>query len=324
MSQEGHYISWREITVQNVRCIQNPHEPTIDYSTQDSHMLQNIPNAVVTFLADQVFGEVTSATVLTGGHANQARRLTTSGAVHFILKQNEGSEDRLFACEAAGLQALRDAGMRTPDVYAVDTDFLLLEDLGEQTSRVPDWEALGRAVAYQHRHTNERFGFAYDNYLGPLPQINTWTEDGHEFFGQNRVLRYLSEPKCAQVMTAQDRQNLERLVKRLPDLIPVQPPSLLHGDLWHTNMLVDAQDQPAVIDPAVYYGWPEAELSMTRQYGKVPQTFFEAYNEVNPLAEGWWERLELLMIRQHMAVLAFFGNQFNTLQELRAVITKFS
>jgi fructosamine-3-kinase len=65
-------------------------------------------------------------------------------------------------------------------------------------------------------------------------------------------------------------------------------------------------------------------LSQTRQYGKVPQLFYDAYNEVNPLHEGWWERLELLTIRQCMAVLAFFGNQYNTLEELRGVIAKFS
>jgi fructosamine-3-kinase len=224
------------------------------------------------------------------------------------------------------LNALREAGMRTPNVLAVGDDFLLLEDLGPQTNRTPDWEVLGRAVAKQHQHTNKRFGFVNDNYLGPLPQINTWMEDGHAFFGQHRVLRYLSEPLCEQALTPQDRQDLEHLVKRLPELVPVQPPSLLHGDLWHTNMLVDAQGVPAVIDPAVYYGWPEADLSMTAQYGKdkVPLIFYEAYNEVNPLAPGWQERLELLTIRQCMAVLAFFGNAFNTLEELRGVIAKFS
>jgi fructosamine-3-kinase len=287
-------------------------------------MFHSLPESVVTFLSQEGFGSVISAIPLTGGHANQTQRLQTSSHNSFILKQSAETKDRLFECEANGLQALRDAGMSTPDVIAFGSDFLLIEDLGNQNGKEPDWEGFGRAVAHQHRHTNDRFGFAYDNYLGPLPQINTWTEDGHVFFGQCRVLRYLSEPRCEEVMTPQDRQALERLVQHLPELVPDQTPSLLHGDLWHTNMLVDAEGKPTLIDPAVYYGWPEAELSMTRQYGKVPEVFFEAYNEVNPLAQGWWERLELLTIRQHMAVLAFFGNQFNTLEDLRAVIEKFS
>jgi len=282
-----------------------------------------IPEVVIAILAQAGYGEIIAANQLTGGVINDARRIETTSQTSVILKQNTEARPRLFECEAAGLKALREAGMRTPDVLAVGEDFLLLEDLGPQTNRTPDWAVLGRAVAKQHQHTNERFGLAYDNYLGPLPQINTWTDDGHEFFGQYRVLRYLSEPLCEQALTSQDRQDLENLVKRLPELVPVQPPSLLHGDLWHTNMLVDAEGAPAVIDPAVYYGWPEAELSMTHQYGKVPPIFYEAYNEVNPLAPGWQERLELLTIRQCMAVLAFFGNAFNTLEELRGVMAKF-
>jgi fructosamine-3-kinase len=55
----------------------------------------------------------------------------------------------------------------------------------------------------------------------------------------------------------------------------------------------------------------------------VPREFFDAYVEVRPLAEGWWDRLELLTIRQIMAVLAFFGNQYNTVKELRGVLDKF-
>lgn len=287
-------------------------------------MFTDVPEAVVTFLMEAGFGAVTAVNPVSGGNINQIQRLHTTNNTTFILKQSSGAESRLFACEAAGLQVVRKAGIRTPDVYLYAADFLLLEDLGSHPVNNGTWEEFGRAVARQHLHTNDRFGFAYDNFLGPLPQINTWADNGHEFFGQHRVLRYLSEPLCAQSLTKKDRQNVEGVVRRLPDLVPAQPPALLHGDLWHTNMLVDAQGNPALIDTAVYFGWPEAELSMTRQYGQVPRTFFAAYNEVNPLQEGWWERLELLTIRQHMALLAFFGNKYNTLEQLRAVINKFS
>ncbi len=282
-----------------------------------------IPDTVVTFLAEEHLGDITNVTLLAGGHINRASRITTSANLSFILKEN--AIDRLFECEAAGLEALRQAGINTPKVFAVGAHFLLMEDLGHHPLDEPDWEAFGRAVAHLHRHTHDHFGYDYDNYLGPLPQINTWSDDGHEFFGQQRVLRYLAEPQCEQALTPQDRQNLERLVKRLPELVPAQPPVLVHGDLWHTNMLLDARRQPTLIDPAVYYGWAEADLSMTRQYGDgtVPPRFFDAYIEVNPLPAGWWDRLELLMIRQQMAVLAFFGNEYNTLDELRATLAKF-
>jgi fructosamine-3-kinase len=282
-----------------------------------------IPAALHTLLANSDLGEILSAERLTSGNINQAFRLITTRHTSVILKHNDGTQPRLFECEAAGLKVLADAGMRTPEVLAMGADYLLLEDLGSSSAKAPDWEQLGRMIAHLHSNRSPKFGFHYDNYLGSLPQINSWMDNGHEFFGQHRVLRYLREERCAAVLTPQDRQNLERLVQRLPALVPEQPASLLHGDLWHSNIMVDLQGHTALIDPAVYYGWAEAELSMTRQYGVVPQAFYAAYNEVNPLEQGWWERLELLTIRQCMAVLAFFGNQYNTLQELRAVIAKF-
>jgi fructosamine-3-kinase len=287
-------------------------------------MNNDIPDAAATFLLTDGFGSVIDVEQVSGGFANQTCRVTTSSKVSFILKQNATSPDRLFECEAAGLQMLSQAGMRTPKVWAVDADFLLLEDLGSHVELEPDWEQFGRAIAHQHQHQNDYFGLPYDNYLGSLPQINTQTTDGWAFFGQQRVLRYLPEPLCEQSLTPEDRSRIERLVKRLPDLIPEQPACLLHGDLWHTNMLIDSQGVPSLIDPAVNYGWAEAELSMTRQYGKVPPLFYDAYIEVNPLAEGWWERLELLYLRQIMAVLAFFSNQYNTVQQLRDLLDKFA
>ncbi|MBX3065349.1 MAG: fructosamine kinase family protein [Anaerolineae bacterium] len=286
----------------------------------------NIPDAVTNALLASRSGSIIDVQTVSGGHINSAYRISTSSKVSFILKQNASAPPRLFECEAAGLEMLTQAGMRTPNVWAVGVNFLLLEDLGSQGEREPDWEQFGRAIAHQHLHTNDRFGLAYDNYLGPLPQINTQTSDGWEFFGQHRVLRYLPEPRVEQTLTTADRQRVEQLVKRLPNLIPEQPVCLLHGDLWHTNMLVDANGVPSLIDPAVNYGWAEADLSMTRQYGdgKVPRRFYDAYNEVNPLVAGWWDRLELLYIRQIMAVIAFFGNQYNTVQELRDLLDKFA
>ncbi|MEP7292193.1 MAG: fructosamine kinase family protein, partial [Chloroflexota bacterium] len=101
-------------------------------------------------------------------------------------------------------------------------------------------------------------------------------------------------------------------------------PSLLHGDLWHANVIFNAQGAPVFIDPAVYYGWAEAELSMMRQYGVAPQAFYDAYTEVRPLDEGWWERLELLYIREYLSIIAHFGNRYAVVEKLRALLTKFA
>src|SRR5690606_25793419 len=51
----------------------------------------------------------------------------------------------------------------------------------------------------------------------------------------------------------------ERLLDRLPDLLPSAPPrSLLHGDLWSGNPLTDAAGTPCPADPAASAGDREA------------------------------------------------------------------
>ena len=62
-----------------------------------------------------------------------------------------------------------------------------------------------------------------------LPFI--WAADGHGFFAQHRLLRYLGEPLVEQAVASADRRALERFCARMPEIIPAMPPVLTHGDL---------------------------------------------------------------------------------------------
>ena len=283
-----------------------------------------LPQAVIEYCRGAGFGEISGMDTLKGGVISLTRRLMTTSGQSLILKQRPDAPADLYAREAEGLRVLGAAGLRTPEGHAVGADFLLLEDAGSINAAEPDWEAAGRALAQVHNHVSDQFGWQQDNYLGLLPQINNWTADGHEFFGRYRLLRYLAVPLCEQTLTAEDRRDLERLVARLPDMIPVQPASLLHGDLWHANLVCPAGGAPVFIDPAVYYGWAEAELSMARQYEGISRRFFDAYVEARPLETGWWERLELFYLRELLSMIAHFGNHYNSLDQLRRIVAKFS
>lgn len=288
----------------------------------------NLPEifpAVIAYCQNNGMGQLISAQVLEGGTTSTTQRLITTSGKTAIYKSRPEVLPMLYQYEAEGLQVLKSAGsLRVPDVLLLNEAFIVLEDLGVNTPGENYWQNFGRVLALQHKHTSPMFGFDHDNYLGILPQHNQWTQNGHEFFIQHRVLRYLNTPMAEQAMTAEDRNAVERLAQRLHDLIPVQPASLLHGDLFVDNMLVGPLGEPAVIDPAVHYGWAEAELSMLRQYGKdIPQSFYEAYNEINPLAEGWWDRLELLNLCEFLVVIAQFGGRYNTVSKLRALLAKF-
>ncbi len=284
----------------------------------------HLPDAVVAFCRSEGLGTVTAIEAIQGGLISKVMRIATTEVGKLILKEDPNAPPAMFVREGEGLDALREAASLTvPRVYLVGPHFLLLEDLGSSTPKPGYWSDFGRRLALQHRRTNPFFGFASDNYLGRLPQRNPWTVDGHDFFARHRVLRYLEEPLCQALFAPTELARIARFAERLRQLVPVQPAALLHGDLWKANMMIGPLGEPAVIDPAPYYGWPEAELSMVRQYPGVPEEFFDAYIEVNPLAEGWRERLEILSIRELLAMTAHVGDTYGTVEKVRALLAKY-
>jgi fructosamine-3-kinase len=80
-------------------------------------------------------------------------------------------------------------------------------------------------IAAHRSTTGNWFGWHSDGYLGRLRQLNPWTDSGHEFFAEYRLLRFLREPGVEQALTTADRRALERLCARLAEVIPECPPS---------------------------------------------------------------------------------------------------
>jgi fructosamine-3-kinase len=273
-------------------------------------------------------GEAVSSDQLSGGVANRTYRVRTTLGRSVIVKTQDDVPSDLYRREADGLDALRVPGaFVVPEVLRIAEDFLVLSDLGSAPlpSDSPDfWRDAAHRLASQHQQVADKFGYHHDNYLGLITQRNPWTDDGHAFFAEHRLLRFLEVPLCYNALSAVDRRRLERVASRLPDLVPAQDPALLHGDLWHGNLLSGAGSTPAAIDPAVYYGWPEAELSMLDGCGNIPDAFFTAYEELHPLAEGWRDRLPLLHLREHLAVTAHVPNSHDAVTKIHNTLDQFS
>lgn len=217
----------------------------------------------------------------------------------------------MFAREAEGLQALHtEDGPRVPEAYLDGPDFLLLEDLAPAPRRADYWETFGRQLAALHNHTRAQYGFANDNYIGSTPQPNDWLADGFAFFAERRLLYQARLALKNGYFQEREMQAVERLAGRLRELIPAQPASLLHGDLWSGNAMTDGEGKPAIIDPATYYGWAEAELGMTTLFGGFPERFYQAYEEERPLEPGWRKRLDLYNLYHLLNHLNLFGEGY--------------
>jgi len=271
-----------------------------------------IPNAVAAWLQDHGYGSVVSQQPVAGGCINNGARLQTKSGESFFLKTNASAPQDMFTREAEGLIELRKAdGPRFPEPYLWAEEFLLMEDLKPTARETDYWEKLGRQLAQLHKATNPQFGFPHDNYLGSTPQPNKWTADGYEFFAAQRLGFLARFARDKGGLTRSEAAEVERVAARLPELVPQQPASLIHGDLWGGNAISDAAGQPALIDPAAHYGWAEAELGMTALFGGFAEEFYKAYEEERPLEGGWRERLDIYNLYHLLNHLNLFGSGYH-------------
>ena len=83
---------------------------------------------------------------------------------------------------------------------------------------------------------------------------------------------------------------IQQLADKLDQLL-LEPehPSLIHGDMWTTNILVQNGRVTGFVDPALYYAHPEVELAFSTLFGTFGRPFFDRYNELRPLQPGFFE-----------------------------------
>ncbi len=137
----------------------------------------------------------------------------------------------------------------------------------EQQKRPDYWASLGIGLARMHQTTATLFGFDCDNYCGATPQPNPAALDGHQFFAEQRLLYQGRLAHDNGLLDHAALRKLEGICARLPELIPAQPATLVHGDLWSGNVQADNLGAPVLIDPACYQGWAKTDIAITELFG---------------------------------------------------------
>lgn len=252
-----------------------------------------------------------------GGCINNAMKLSTSEG-DFFLKWNASAPADMFQKEAAGLLEMYEAEnlfLVIPKViWSPATGeapaLILMEFLPPPKSTSGYEERLGRGIAQLHRKTAAAYGFHHPNYCGTTIQDNTWTDDWPEFYAQRRIWALVQQIRLVRGVSTSDLKTYERLVERMPELLPLQTvPSLIHGDLWSGNYLFTAAG-PALIDPACYYADREMELGMMQLFSGFSPRVWSAYDEEFPLREGWQGRIHLYQLYHVLNHFLLFGGSY--------------
>ena len=261
---------------------------------------------------------VKSTTAVSGGCIADSRKLVMNSGRVFFLKQVLDGSSGTFESEVRGLEELRKAGaVLVPEVVAHGLDYMLLEWIEERKESADScMEELGFQFAKLHHFSGEIFGFPEDNYLGDSLQSNSPSKNGSinwpTFYVENRLQFQAGLAKKNGYATPELRSLLELLYNKIPELLSgtEDKPSLLHGDLWSGNYLIDKNGRPWLIDPAVYYGHREADLAMTSLFGGFSKTFYSAYESAFPLVPGYPEREPLYHLYHLLNHLNLFGTGY--------------
>ena len=258
--------------------------------------------------------DVRAVTSVPGGGIAEAYRVDTGDGTVFV-KLMRDPPPGLFEREATGLHALRSVGaLGVPEVLRAHESGLVLEWVDVDPDRTGDDGELGRALAALHERHGPRFGSIDDrshSYVGSvgvdLSPADTWAESylvGRvQPLAVQCVRRGLLDPG---VLVA-----LDRLAARGEQVCgPPEPPSLVHGDLWVGNWLVDTSGRHWVIDPSVSWSHRELDLAMMRMFSGFGEGVFTAYQEVAPLAEGWEARVDLHQLLPLLVHVILFGDPY--------------
>ena len=269
--------------------------------------------------------EVLEARFLVGGNINTAAQVFSSEGLFFV-KWNPEERVDMFEWEARGLDLLRSTeAIYIPEVIGYgkyrDKTYLVLEYIDPVVPKSNYWESFGQSLALLHSHTQSKFGLHFDNYIGSLPQSNTLTDNGITFYIEQRLQPQAGMALYKGLISKELYAKFQKLYVRLPDLLPVERPALLHGDLWSGNVMVNEQGDAALIDPAVYYGLREAELAFTTLFGGFDERFYDAYDEAFPMEDGFQERIPIYNLYPLLVHLNLFGTGY--LSGIERVLNRF-
>ena len=259
-----------------------------------------------------------SVRAVSGGDINQAAILVFNDQSRLFLKYNAHTNRDMFEKEAKGLDLLKrqQTSMYIPEVInygyleASHTGYLLMELIQTGQENTNFFTYFGHALAEMHKVTTGFYGLDYDNYIGRLPQSNHKHDNWIDFFISERIEPQYKMAFDSHRLPESGAVYLQHLYSKLPEILPDEPPSLLHGDLWSGNYLCGQNQQIILIDPAVYFGHREMEIAFTQLFGGFGANFYQAYQESFPQEPNFSSRKDIYNLYPLLVHTNLFGGSY--------------
>ncbi len=250
---------------------------------------------------------------LSGGCIGDVYAVDFDGGDRVVVK-HDASADAKLDVEAYMLRYLDEhSALPVPSVRYAASDLLIMDfiDGDSQFNAHAEMHA-AELLAALHECRSDTFGLERDTLIGGLHQPNPPTESWVDFFREHRIMHMArmahEEGRIDQTMLGR----IEAFAGKLDDVLLAPPhPSLLHGDVWTTNVLAQDGRITGFIDPAVYYGHPEIELAFTTLFGTFGDAFFKRYHEHHPIPDGFFDtRRDIYNCYPLLVHVRLFGSSY--------------
>jgi len=263
-------------------------------------------------IVEAIGRQPTSVQELHGGNVARVFLVEMKLGEPLVVKTGGSGGD--FAIEALMLRYLAEnTELPVPAVHYADETLLIMDwvDSGDSIDAAAERDA-ARHLAALHKITAMNFGFDCDTLIGPLHQPNPKTVRWLDFFRDRRLLFMAQQELSENRLSTETMNRFDKLANRLDQWIEEPAaPALLHGDMWGGNVLIKDSRLTGFIDPALYFGDAEMDLAFATLFGSFREPFFETYEEITPIREGFWEaRRDLYNLYPLLVHLRLFGGDY--------------
>lgn len=253
--------------------------------------------------------DVASLSELDGGMIGRVHRVDLADGRTVVAKTG----DTPLAVEARMLRYLAtNSDLPVPEVYHATDDLLCIEFVPGESRITPAVERdAAEHLAALHGVTADAFGFPFDTLTGPVRQPNSRSAEWIPFYREHRLEHVVDLLGDALPESAATR--LDALISDLDSLLDEpDAPTLVHGDVWRTNLLTDGERVVAFLDPACYFAHPEIELAYVDWTDTFGGAFFERYRRERGVAlDGFFERRRYVYRLYSLLVhLHLFGDRY--------------
>jgi len=273
---------------------------------------------------------VVGSRALPGGDIADVSLLSLENHTHVVAKRPRADQPDTTAVEAKMLKHLAaHSALPVPKVLFQAKGMLVMGYVPHKGTKDADSAAADVAahIAALHQVRPKgkctTYGFEADTFIGPLPQVNHPSDNWANFFVEQRLIAMAQSCVNTGKLNSKQMASVEALANKLPDYLPSKPESsLLHGDLWAGNMLIDGDRVAAFIDPAISYGHREMDLAFIDLMGGLSPAFFDTYNDLYPIEDGFFdERKALYQLWPLLVHVRLFGGGY--VRQVEAILERF-